>query len=68
MLAGALYPVSAPEIQAHRAAARARTARFKAAHIPLEQRYRLLQKHLAAIAPDSMARRPSLPLRLRLQH
>ncbi|WP_233851987.1 maltose acetyltransferase domain-containing protein [Paraburkholderia sp. HD33-4] len=36
MLAGELYPVSAPEIQADRAPARAQTARFKAAHIPLE--------------------------------
>lgn len=29
-------------------------ARFKAAHIPLEQRYRLPEERLAAVGPDSM--------------
>jgi maltose O-acetyltransferase len=58
MLAGELYTASASEIQAGRGAAQARTARFKAAHIPLEQRYRFLQERLAAIGPDSMIRPP----------
>jgi len=58
MLAGELYTASAPEIQADRTAARARMARFKAEHIPPEQRYRLLQERLAAIGRDSMIRPP----------